>query len=53
MLAEGRRSFLEYQHLMLFPGGAIFLAALAASLLGEGARDLRDLRDPRGATRSA
>ena len=50
MLAEGRRSFLEHQHLMLFPGGAIFLAALAASLLGEGARDLLD---PRGATRSA
>jgi Binding-protein-dependent transport system inner membrane component len=48
MLAEGRRSFLEYQHLMVFPGGAIFLAALAFSLLGEGTRDLLD---PRGAGR--
>jgi ABC-type transport system substrate-binding protein len=48
MLAEGRRSFLEYQHLMVFPRGAIFLAALAFSLLGEGTRDLLD---PRGAGR--
>jgi peptide/nickel transport system permease protein len=50
MLAEGRRSFLEHQHLMIFPGAAIFLAALAFSLLGEGARDLLD---PRGAARPA
>jgi hypothetical protein len=35
---------------MLFPGPGDFLAAPAFSLLGEGARDLLDLR---GATRQA
>jgi len=49
MLADGRRFFMEYQHLMVFPGAAIFVAALAFSLLGEG---LRDMLDPHGATRS-
>jgi peptide/nickel transport system permease protein len=42
MLSEGRRYFLEYQHLMVFPGVAIFLAALGFNLLGEGIRDWLD-----------
>jgi peptide/nickel transport system permease protein len=50
MLAEGRRYFLEHQHLMVFPGAAIFLAALAFTLVGEG---LRDALDPHGATQAA
>ena len=50
MLAEGRRFFMEYQHLMVFPGAAIFVAALAFSLFGEG---LRDVLDPHGASQGA
>jgi peptide/nickel transport system permease protein len=42
MLAEGRRFFLEHQHLMVFPGAAIFLAALGFNLVGEGLRDVLD-----------
>ena len=42
MLAEGRRFFLDHQHLMVFPGAAIFLAALAFNLVGEGLRNLLD-----------
>jgi peptide/nickel transport system permease protein len=49
MLAEGRRSFMEHQHLMVFPGAAIFVAALAFSLFGEG---LRDVLDPHGASQA-
>jgi peptide/nickel transport system permease protein len=52
MLAEGRRFFLEHQHLMIFPGAAIFLAALAFNLLGEGLRNLLDPHDAAQAGRA-
>lgn len=46
MLSEGKAYFLEFQHLMVFPGLMIFVTVLGLTLLGEG---LRDVLDPNGA----
>ena len=46
MLSEGKAYFMEFQHLMVFPGLIIFATVLGLTLLGEG---LRDVLDPNGA----
>jgi peptide/nickel transport system permease protein len=46
MLSEGKAYFMEYQHMMVFPGLMIFATVLGLTLLGEG---LRDVLDPHGA----
>jgi peptide/nickel transport system permease protein len=38
MLADGRSSFLDMPHLMVFPGAMIFVTVLGANLLGAGLR---------------
>ena len=38
MLADGRSSFLDMPHLMVFPGAMIFMTVLGANLLGTGLR---------------
>lgn len=50
MLNDGRRFIFTSGHLMLFPGGAIFLVVLGLNLMGDG---LRDILDPKGVTRRA
>lgn len=50
MLNDGRRFIFTSGHLMLFPGGAIFLVVLGLNLVGDG---LRDILDPKGLTRRA
>lgn len=42
MLSRSRNYFLEYPHLMLFPGIAIALLILSFNLLGDGLRDYLD-----------
>ena len=44
MLENGRAYFLRAPHLMLSPGAALTLAAIAFNLVGDG---LRDALDPR------
>ncbi len=44
LAAEGFRSIRAYPHLMIFPGGVLFLTVLAFNALGDG---LRDWLDPR------
>jgi peptide/nickel transport system permease protein len=44
VMAEGRRSFTEYPHNVLFPGALLALTVLAVNMLGDG---LRDTLDPR------
>lgn len=46
MLSEGKAYFMEFQHMMVFPGLMIFVTVLGLTLLGEG---LRDVLDPNGA----
>jgi peptide/nickel transport system permease protein len=48
MVEQGRTLFATHPWVALVPGGAIMIAALAFTLLGEG---LRERLDPRGATR--
>lgn len=38
MLADGRSSFLDVPHLMVFPGAMIFVTVLGANLIGNGLR---------------
>jgi peptide/nickel transport system permease protein len=47
MVAEGRPFLLVAPHLILFPGLALALTVLALQLLGDGLRDLLDVRDRR------
>lgn len=42
MISNARSVFLEYWWTAAFPGAAIFLAVMAANLLGDGLRDLLD-----------
>jgi oligopeptide transport system permease protein len=44
LAAEGFRSIRAFPHLMIFPGGVLFLTVLAFNALGDG---LRDWLDPR------
>jgi ABC-type dipeptide/oligopeptide/nickel transport system permease subunit len=44
MVAQGKDFLLSSPHLLLFPGGAIFLTVLAFVFVGDG---LRDALDPR------
>lgn len=48
MVEQGRTLFTTHPWVALVPGGAIMIAALAFTLLGEG---LRERLDPKGATR--
>lgn len=50
MISNARSVFLEYWWTAAFPGAAIFVAVMAANLLGDG---LRDLLDPRHEGRPA
>lgn len=42
LASEGWRSMRTYPHLMIFPGGALFLTMLAFNFLGDGLRDAVD-----------
>ena len=44
MIDEGRPFLLVAPHLVVFPGLALALAVLALQLLGDGLRDLLDVR---------
>lgn len=48
MVSEARPYFRTHLHLLFLPGGAIMLAVLGATLLGEGLRDAMDPRLRRG-----
>jgi peptide/nickel transport system permease protein len=50
MISNARSVFLEYWWTAAFPGAAIFVAVMAANLLGDG---LRDMLDPKHEGRSA
>ena len=50
IMAEGRLSFNQYPHNVLFPGVFLALTVLSVNMLGDG---LRDMLDPRFATRGA
>jgi oligopeptide transport system permease protein len=41
---EGFRAMRSYPHLVLFPGGVLFLTLISFNLLGDGIRDLMDPR---------
>lgn len=45
LAAEGFRSIKAFPHLMIFPGGVLFLSVLAFNSLGDGMRDWLDPRD--------
>ena len=47
MIDEGRPFLLVAPHLVLAPGIALALTVLALQLLGDGLRDLLDVRDAR------
>ena len=42
MVNEGRRNLVNAPHLLLFPGGAIFITVLAFVFVGDGLRDALD-----------
>ena len=46
MLNEARPFFQTYPRLMLVPGGAIFVAVLGLNMLGEGFRDILQVKKP-------
>lgn len=45
LAAEGFRSIKAYPHLMIFPGGVLFLSVLAFNALGDGLRDWLDPKE--------
>ena len=45
MVNEGRSFLLVAPHVALFPGLAIMLTVLGLNLLGDGLRDVLDVRD--------
>ena len=42
MLSDAKPYMVEHPHLILFPGLAIFVTALAINLIGDGLRDALD-----------
>lgn len=44
MLSEGKTSFVNAPHMVLFPGAMIMVAVLAVNLVGDGLRDALDVR---------
>jgi len=47
LASEGFRAMRSYPHLILFPGGVLFLTLLAFNYLGDGLRDLLDFHEAR------
>jgi ABC-type dipeptide/oligopeptide/nickel transport system permease subunit len=47
LVSESRRYFLDYPHLMLYPGLAIAVTVLGFNLLGDGIRDVVDPKNRR------
>jgi peptide/nickel transport system permease protein len=44
MLNDGRQLFQTHPHMMIFPGVAIAIAVMSVNLLGDGLRDVMDVR---------
>ena len=47
LVSESRRYFLDYPHLMMYPGLAIAVTVLGFNLLGDGIRDVVDPKNRR------